>query len=122
MRPTFPCFVFSAVFTLTCANLASAQIIIPELEQLQKAQRGQMEQIQKSLDQAMNQPGMQPDAGRRRDLSGCMNRGGAKLGSVEKSLQEKLGLPESEGLVVTAVDSKSASEKAGLKTNDVLVK
>lgn len=125
MRQTFVYSLVSTVVTIICASLASAQVIIPELEELRKAQRAQMEQMQKLLDQAIQQAAQQPgvpQAGRGRDLSGGMNWGGAKLGSVDKALQEKLGLPESEGLVVTAIDPKSASDKAGLKANDVLVK
>ena len=48
--------------------------------------------------------------------------GGARLTGVGAAMQEKLGLPENEGLLAAAVDANSPAEKAGLKVNDVLVK
>ena len=38
------------------------------------------------------------------------------------NLQQQLGLEDKEGLVVTAVDPRSAADKAGLKVADVLVR
>jgi PDZ domain len=48
--------------------------------------------------------------------------GGMKLDKVNKDTQEKLGLPEKEGLIVNGVEPNSAAEKAGVKLNDILVR
>jgi membrane-associated protease RseP (regulator of RpoE activity) len=52
----------------------------------------------------------------------AMRWGGVQLKKVTPELQQKLGLPENEGLLVVAVDANSAGAAAGLKANDVLVK
>jgi hypothetical protein len=48
--------------------------------------------------------------------------GGMKLDKVGKKMQDDLGLPEKEGLIVNGVDANSAAEKAGVKLNDILVR
>ncbi len=48
--------------------------------------------------------------------------GGMKLKKTPSVLQEQLGLAKDKGLVVSGVDANSAAEKAGLKTNDLLLK
>jgi membrane-associated protease RseP (regulator of RpoE activity) len=48
--------------------------------------------------------------------------GGMTLKKTPSVLQEQLGLAKDKGLVVSGVDADSAAQKAGLKTNDVLLK
>ncbi len=89
----------------------------PNFQELQKAQ---IEQLQEALDEAINQPAFPP--GPRGNFSAGMNWGGARLAKVDAAMQENLGLPENEGLLITTVDAESVAAKAGLKANDVLVK
>jgi PDZ domain len=48
--------------------------------------------------------------------------GGAHLIKATPEMQTKLGLEETEGLVVAAIEPNTDGEKAGLKVNDVLIK
>ena len=48
--------------------------------------------------------------------------GGMRLKNVDMPLQEKLGLPDNEGMLVASIDTGSFAEKAGVKVNDVVVK
>lgn len=47
---------------------------------------------------------------------------GVGLASVDATLRSQLNLPDSEGLVVTSVESESPAAKAGVMVNDVLLK
>jgi membrane-associated protease RseP (regulator of RpoE activity) len=129
---------------LMSSQVATAQIVplplpkdgVPpelqkEFEQLQKelqkvleqAGGGQpgFDQLQKELQKALEQAGAaQP--GRIQPGTNAMRWGGLQLKKVAAADQEKLGLPENEGLIVTGVDAGSVGEKAGVKANDVLVK
>jgi hypothetical protein len=78
--------------------------------------REQLEQMQRAFEQGFPQA-------RRPDLNGgAIQWGGVRLGKVDAALQDQLGLPENEGLLVNAVDAKSPGDKAGLRPRDVLVK
>ena len=61
------------------------------------------------------QPKVQPPA----VAQGSLMWAGTRLTRVDMDLQQNLGLADHEGLVVAAVDSGSAADKAGLKVNDV---
>jgi membrane-associated protease RseP (regulator of RpoE activity) len=63
---------------------------------------------------------MQPDL--RRQDPGPPRWGGAHLKPVTPELQQKLGLPENEGLSVAAVEVNSPAANGGLKVNDILIK
>jgi len=79
-------------------------------------------ELQQELERAFGQfPGEFQPNGRRLDMD-AMRWGGVQLKKVTPELQQKLGLPENEGLLVVAVDANSAGAAAGLKANDVLVK
>ncbi len=47
---------------------------------------------------------------------------GATVAAPTPALVDQLGLPKGQGLVVRDVDANSAAAKAGLKTNDILMK
>jgi hypothetical protein len=53
---------------------------------------------------------------------GALTWAGARLHRVDADQQEMLGLAETEGLTVAALDPGSAAVKAGLKMGDVLVR
>jgi hypothetical protein len=74
-------------------------------------------QVQRLFDQIAAQ---QRQGGRVSE--GSWNWGGVRLGKADANLQKQLGLDDKEGLVVMAVDARSAADKAGLKVSDVLVK
>ena len=68
-------------------------------------------ELQQEFERVFGQPpaGFQPN-GRRWD---GLRWGGVQLKKVSPELQEKLGLPENEGLLVAAVDANSAGAKIG---------
>ena len=119
-------FVLIAAFSLTVANQASAQIIVPTLPQLPKVQAERFKEIErmqaeqlKELERILEQVGQRPAGGR---IGSGMQWGGVRLEKPSVEMHTDLGLGENEGLVVTAVGPNSSGEKAGLKAKDVLVK
>ena len=135
------------LLALLCPSWAEAQIVappfrpapnprvpnaqVPDIDRLQQELQRQREDLQKQLDELRRQlgRGLNPDLFQqelnRRALQGdgtTVSWGGLRVKKVTPALQEKLGLPENEGLLVAAVDADSAADKAGLKLNDVLVK
>lgn len=104
---------------------ASAQVIVPnfpqpklpKLDGLPPELQKEFEKLQKDIElmqlQLNNQPG---------GIGGGMRWGGVHLKKPTMADQQKFGLPENEGLIVTGVDANSMGEKAGLKASDVLVK
>jgi predicted metalloprotease with PDZ domain len=119
-------FVLSVAFSLTVANQASAQIILPTLPLLPKAQAERFKEIErlqaeqfKELERLLEQAGQRPAGSR---LGSGMQWGGVRLEKPSAEMQIGLGLGENEGLVVSAVGPNSVGEKAGLKPKDVLVK
>lgn len=126
-----------ALLAMTFASSAAAQIVaaplpiapktqVPDIDALQEELQRQRQELQKQLEEFRQQlrGGFNPNA-LRRDLNRdgtAANWGGLRVKKVTAALQEQLGLPENEGLLVAAVDANSAAEKAGLKLNDVLVK
>jgi len=79
------------------------------------------DQLRKLLQEARQQPAFQRKM-RQPAVVGNPRWGGLQFKKVDAELQEKLGLPDNEGLVVIAVDPNSPADKAGLKVNDVIVK
>lgn len=92
--------------------------------------RNPFDLLQRDLDRLMQQPPLQPvvpnfgpvNPNNKTFVGTGMAWGGMKLDKVAKKMQEDLGLPEKEGLVVNGVDAGSAAEKAGVKLNDILVR
>lgn len=95
------------------------RIQVPRFDGLPLELQKEFEKLQQELDQVFNQGLVQPN---RPQLGSAMVWGGVQLKKVAADEQEKLGLPENEGLVIAAVDANSIGDKAGLKANDVLVK
>jgi membrane-associated protease RseP (regulator of RpoE activity) len=96
------------------------RIIVPKIEGLPPELQQEFDKIQQEIDQVFNQGFGQPN--RRATAPSAMTWGGMQLKKVSADEQEKLGLPENEGLTVAAVDANSVAGKAGLKAKDVLVK
>ena len=107
-----------ASLVLSLAGQASAQIVLPNIQLGRPGQlnKEQIEQLRKAIEQAGVQ-GNRPNIG-----GGGILWGGLRLAKVDAKLQEQLGLPENEGLLVVGVDAKSLADKAGVKASDVLVK
>lgn len=99
------------------------RIPFPKIEGLPADLQRDLEFLQRALElqqQALRQQGLQ-----RREFAGNAGQvswGGMRLTKVTAALQEELGLPENEGLVVAGVDANSQADRAGLKLNDVVVK
>ncbi|MBI2808056.1 MAG: PDZ domain-containing protein [Planctomycetes bacterium] len=116
--------------SLALAMPASAQIIIPARPgalpnpNIQGLQRELLELARVLQMVQQQQAALAELQGGRRAPAGPagLRWGGVRLTKVSAELQEKLGLPEKEGLVIAAVDLKSAGETVGLKKDDVLVK
>jgi len=92
-----------------------------ELQQEFDKLQQEFDRIQQEIDQVFNQGFPQPNR-RLPATPSALTWGGMQLKKVGADQQEKLGLPENEGLVVAAVAANSVAGKAGLKANDVLVK
>jgi len=116
-----------ALLTLLCPSWAAAQIVpfpkiqFPNGDGLPEELQQQLEELQRQLQQALDPNALQQG----RNLPGnasTVKWGGLRVKKVPADLQEKLGLPETEGLQVMAVDPNSVTVKAGLKSSDVLVK
>ncbi|MSQ94864.1 MAG: PDZ domain-containing protein [Gemmataceae bacterium] len=113
---------FTAASLLSFANVAQAQIILPQTPRVQIPKiEGLPADLQAQLEHLLDPAFIQKAAGGKL-ATGAMTWGGVQLKKVTPELQEKLGLPENEGLLVAAVGVKSVGEKAGLKANDVLFK
>lgn len=125
---------------------------LPSRELLMKLQRDRIEQMERQLERIMKameqdlefgalpfdplqmpfEPFLQPNRFGGQPFGGQPNGntffgagmawGGMKLDKVSKDMQENLGLPEKEGLIVNGVEANSAAEKAGVKINDILVR
>lgn len=106
------------VSTLLLAGQAFGQVIVP---QAPRVQIPNLPGLPLELQELLNPAVVQGKAGGK-FAAGTMSWGGVQLKKVPPELQEKLGLPENEGLLVMAVGAKSVGEKAGLKANDVLLK
>jgi len=119
-------FILTAVLSTLLVGVAhvSAQpavprIQVPRIEGLPPEVQQEFDKIQQEIDQVFNQGFLQPN---RVQPSSAMKWGGMQLKKVAADEQEKLGLPENEGLAIVAVDANSNAEKAGLKAKDVLIK
>src|ERR1043166_479684 len=96
------------------AGQASAQIIIQP-----KGPKAQdIDELNRRLADAFQQAALQG----RGPVDNSMTWGGLRLKKPDANLRQQLGLDENEGLVVAGVDPNSPADKAGLKSNDVLVK
>jgi C-terminal processing protease CtpA/Prc len=106
------------------ASLLIAVMVLPRIAAQDSKTPTIERELQKELEKLL-EPGAPENRGKVamvRGNDGNLKWGGGRLQNVSASLQEKLGLPDNEGMLVTALDSGSAAEKAGLKVNDVLVK
>jgi hypothetical protein len=79
------------------------------------------DQLRRLLQEARPQPDFQRKM-RQPFAAGNPRWGGLQFKKVDAELQEKLGLPDNEGLVVIAITPNSPADKAGLKVDDVIVK
>ena len=118
MARKFLLLALTASAVLSLANQASAQKVppgqpVPNLD-------GLPEELQRRIQQMIGEA--QRQKGRPAEFGPVLAWGDARLTPVDAKLQEKLGLPENEGMVVTVVAPNSAAQRAGLKVDDVLVK
>jgi membrane-associated protease RseP (regulator of RpoE activity) len=125
------------LFALTGTPRASAQAVVPgaplpklpiiqfpKINGLPDDLQKQVEELQRQLEKQMDPNFLQQELNRGvlQGSGSTIKWGGLRVKKVNTALQEQLGLPENEGVVVTAVDPNSLAEKAGLKVSDVLVK
>lgn len=113
----------SAWFCAASSALAQVQpprVQLPRMDGLPPELQREIERMQRELDEAFKGGMMQPRQAIVRTGSG-LRWGGAQLKKLTPEMQEKLGLLETEGLMIAAVDANSPSQKAGLRANDVLV-
>jgi membrane-associated protease RseP (regulator of RpoE activity) len=108
MSRKFLLLALSASVLFSLANQASAQKA-PRADDLQR----RIAEVEAATRRLKGQPANGNDV---------MAWGDARLTPVDARLQEKLGLPENEGMVIAAVAPNSVAERAGLKAADVLVK
>ena len=112
--------MLSALLGFAVVSFASAQPALQDIQKQREQIQKELDEIQRELDRLLNQDF--PRRGLPPAFTSDSNWGGVRLVKVDKATQEKLGLPENEGLLVNAVTPNSAADKAGLKQNDVLVK
>jgi len=109
--------------SLVVVGQASAQVIVPGLPLTPKVKLPPFPNIEAmpfDLQQILQQAAqLQPKGGK---ADGSILWGGVRLQRATGEMQAQLGLAKDEGLVVAAVDPNSAEDRAGLKTNDVLLK
>ncbi len=120
----FVALIASALLAVT--TTASAQVIIPNFQPVPKVPIPKIDGLPPELQQQLQQIFEQAAAmqGQRglQGGDGMIRWGGVRLTKADANLQQQLGLPEKEGLVVAQVDPNTAADKAGLKASDVLVK
>jgi membrane-associated protease RseP (regulator of RpoE activity) len=131
MRNTLICAMGALILTVVGSRAAAQalpelpqapRILVPQIEGLPPEFQQEFERLQQEIDQIFQQGGLIQPNRRQPAASSGMRWGGLQLKKVNAEEQEKLGLPEKEGLEVAAVDANSVAAQAGLKAKDILVK